>query len=256
MFIQNKYYYQYLGIVLNALNENRERIPYEHEEHHIMPKAIWPEYKTEDWNLVLLTHKEHYVCHHLLTKCLPHADTTRAYWFMTHNKGMPITSKVYENLRRKFAQMVSDTHKDKVVSEETRQKLSKINTGKGDCLTDKGRQAIIEAGKKRTGANNPMWQKEITDEHRQNLIASRTGKKHFAVNGYYITPWGKFLTAGEAAEASEYDLNLTSLRRWCKDNCDKPIRRQSYLQCRYLNDLGEEVVGKTFREIGFYYEPF
>lgn len=39
-----------------------------YERHHILPKSMFPLWKTRKFNLVLLTAREHFFCHQLLTK--------------------------------------------------------------------------------------------------------------------------------------------------------------------------------------------
>ena len=54
-FIENKYCKWYFSIISSARSKERTRnneIYY--EKHHILPKSIFPEYKTEIWNIVLL----------------------------------------------------------------------------------------------------------------------------------------------------------------------------------------------------------
>ena len=41
------------------------------ERHHILPKAIFPEYKSESWNIVKLSAKDHFLAHYLLFKMFP-----------------------------------------------------------------------------------------------------------------------------------------------------------------------------------------
>lgn len=65
--MQNKYLRWYNSIISRAQNENRQKGTGEfYESHHITPKSLGGLNSKE--NLVLLTAKEHFVCHHLLTK--------------------------------------------------------------------------------------------------------------------------------------------------------------------------------------------
>jgi hypothetical protein len=66
-----------MKIIQKSLNETRIKRPKHHkdyqyyEAHHILPKALFPQYKNlskNKWNRVLLTAREHYVCHSLLVK--------------------------------------------------------------------------------------------------------------------------------------------------------------------------------------------
>ena len=73
----NKYSRWYYSIVYKAKNQLRKKLNRNnslfvyYEKHHILPVSIYPEYKNlRLWpgNAVLLTAKEHFVCHKLLTK--------------------------------------------------------------------------------------------------------------------------------------------------------------------------------------------
>ncbi len=73
-FIKNKYYFIYFKIInkavkKNRIKRNRNDLSYVYyEKHHMLPKKLFPRYDNESWNIVLLTAKEHFVCHHLLVK--------------------------------------------------------------------------------------------------------------------------------------------------------------------------------------------
>jgi len=63
----NKYKNWYFKIIENAVSKNRKRgIVEYYEQHHITPRSIGGNNSKE--NLVLLTAREHYVCHWLLVK--------------------------------------------------------------------------------------------------------------------------------------------------------------------------------------------
>ena len=75
--IYTKYIKYYNIIILKSKLQNRKRLKKSnpdytyYENHHILPKSIFPEYKnlrTNKWNSVLLTAREHFICHILLWK--------------------------------------------------------------------------------------------------------------------------------------------------------------------------------------------
>jgi len=172
---------------------------------------------------------------------------------MTHTRAQRITARVFENLKKDFATVVSNTHKGKIVSSETRKKLSDLNKGKKHSAETKALWSKQRKGT-RVGKDNPMHGKKQTKEAIAKMIVSRSGTNHPSVNGYYVTPWGKFLTAGEASKHLDVSINLTSLRKWCKQN-DKTVRAQSFDASPYLNKLGSSIVGRTFSDLGFSYLP-
>jgi hypothetical protein len=63
LFIDNKYTHTYYKII----ERSKSRIiPYYTEKHHIIPKSLGGSNKKD--NLALLTAREHFICHLLLTK--------------------------------------------------------------------------------------------------------------------------------------------------------------------------------------------
>lgn len=91
----------YNEIIKSAKLKNRSRKLGYFEKHHIIPKCMGGNNSKE--NLVLLTAKEHYICHHLLHK---HYKNEKylflAYHLMTFSKKdnlQKITSKQYEKLK-------------------------------------------------------------------------------------------------------------------------------------------------------------
>ena len=74
---ESKYMKIYLSIIDNALLSGRLKISkndkkYEYfEAHHILPKSLFKGFsnlKIHTWNKVLLTPKEHFICHLLIWK--------------------------------------------------------------------------------------------------------------------------------------------------------------------------------------------
>ena len=118
------------------------------ERHHWYPKSLYPEYSKEDWNVVRLTAKEHYLSHYLLHKMLPSCDKmSTAFWRMsntnTEGKRHIPNGRSFEVARKAHAaamsrrvlstetkEKMSKAHTGKVYSEETREKMSKAHTGK------------------------------------------------------------------------------------------------------------------------------
>jgi len=146
MDLNNKYTILYLSIIIKAKNEIRNKKQGYYEKHHIYPKSIWPEYKNDNWNLVLLTAKEHFICHKLLTKMFDNSTYKQkmyyALWGMMNqenkfqNRKYKINSKSYENVRLKISELSSKNlkslHKNKDFaanhSEISRKRLIEMNS--------------------------------------------------------------------------------------------------------------------------------
>jgi hypothetical protein len=70
IFIKNKYYNWYYGIIQNAKSQQRVKATTQYyEKHHILPQSLGGDNKKD--NLVLLSAREHFICHYLLCKYHP-----------------------------------------------------------------------------------------------------------------------------------------------------------------------------------------
>lgn len=65
VFIRNKYFHWYRSIVERVSIQNEYT-----ENHHILPKSIFPNLKDYKWNLSRLSYREHFLAHWLLSKCM------------------------------------------------------------------------------------------------------------------------------------------------------------------------------------------
>lgn len=106
----------YEAIVVNRINN--EITDGYFETHHIIPKCLGGE--DEDWNLIKLTAREHFLCHYLLMKI--YEDTTdfyklvKAFYMMrctSENQKRYLNSRLYEAMKHEFskAQSLSQTGK-------------------------------------------------------------------------------------------------------------------------------------------------
>ena len=64
MFIENKYKRIYFSIIENS--KNRDKNPETIEKHHVIPKCFGGSDDID--NIAVLTPRDHYICHLLLTK--------------------------------------------------------------------------------------------------------------------------------------------------------------------------------------------
>ena len=143
------------------------------EDHHILPKSLGG----KDGPLVLLSHRAHYVAHHMLFKAIGGA-MTYAFHYMTHNKKYPdskITSRVYDVLREENAkhqsesQMGEKSHRyGKKHTAESRKKISEAT--KGEKNHNYGRK----------GENHASYGSKRSDETKKKMRENHvgfTGKK-------------------------------------------------------------------------------
>jgi hypothetical protein len=111
IYIQNKYTHWYYNII-NAAKARPLTEDYM-EEHHIIPRSLGGTNDKE--NLVLLTAREHFVVHHLLTKMLNGNSKYKmyvAYWCMANYKDIRVTNRQYEKGRRLQSEAITEMWKD------------------------------------------------------------------------------------------------------------------------------------------------
>lgn len=139
MLIENKYKNLYFKIINRARLENRDKKTGYYEKHHIIPKSISSDNSAS--NLVLLTAREHYLCHKLLIKCVS-AEYKKKMFFALwafnrkskNQERIIINSRDYEYARKNIAEIFSKDRKgwgaSRQVSELQKEKISKRLKGK------------------------------------------------------------------------------------------------------------------------------
>jgi len=177
----------YESIIKKAQSQNRVKLRKNQEDyiyyddHHILPKCLNGTNERE--NLVLLTAKEHYVCHKLLTY-IYHENRKIACAFhkMSFSKryGTIISSRDYE-YARKLLSIIP-------VSVETCKKLSKV--GKGRPSSKKGKsfdQLFSELYGEEVGLQKSV---ELKQKIRENSKDRKCSKETIEKHKTHI-PWNK-----------------------------------------------------------------
>lgn len=164
MFNNTKYTTWYNNIVRAAQSEQRKKHNGTYfESHHIIPKSLGG--SNHSGNLVLLTAKEHYVCHLLLPKMCVSSDHKRrmVFAYMQLSKQANAfraphryTSRSYERFRRQFITYISGPNCYMFGVQKTQGQRDKISK------TRKEKQLSV-------GGNNPMFGKQHTSESIQRM---------------------------------------------------------------------------------------
>ena len=138
-FTNNKYTSWYFSIIENAIDKNRKKTKTEYyESHHILPISLFPEFKSERWNIVTLSAREHFVCHWLLVKMTSGKDLYKMYKAlhkMTQqcSPKRTITSEQYEIGRKYNSKCMRENNP--ATRDDVKQKISDAKIGKSP--TDK-----------------------------------------------------------------------------------------------------------------------
>jgi hypothetical protein len=136
----------YESIVTNAKSTDRKKSDDEYYElHHIRPKCMGG--NNDSTNLVLLTAREHFICHQLLTRIYPSSSEMHyAFWMMCiytseNQKRIKPTSRTFSTIRQKIQEL---------------QRIRKIEFNKKNPRSgDKNGMY----GSSRTGSTNPFYGK-------------------------------------------------------------------------------------------------
>lgn len=129
-----------------------------YEQHHILPKSLFPLWAKRKSNLVLLTAREHFFVHELLTKIYPTPQMRHAaYAFISRpNADYKITPREYERIRTAWANDLREKMLGKPAN-RSREVTERINAkNRGSKRTLEQRQRMSEAQKRvveRNGGN-------------------------------------------------------------------------------------------------------
>jgi len=225
-FVINKYYNIYMRIIQQA-GVRKEII--QGENHHIIPRSMGG--TNTQSNIILLTYREHFLCHVLLTK-FTKGDSLRsmikARWGMSNQKrdlrDIKMNSTLYEQSRKLFCESQSMYMKQNnpMKNPKTRAKLSASKLGKkSNCV--------------------------FTDEIRKKFSDVKKGKNNPMNKGKWLTPWGEFTTSTEAANMSPLRIPQCTIYKWCI-NSSSIITIGSIRQSKLLL---KEHEGCTFKDIGY-----
>lgn len=166
------YLRKYLTFVSRFSDDNRKPI----ERHHILPKKIFPQYasfSSNPWNKASLSPREHYIAHLLLHKALPHnEDIFYAIWCMKHQNGISITSKQYDNLKRKYSKIASRRAKGKIVVKNQVGETFKVEVDDPRRLS--GELVPFSTGMSLSKLNVENYKKHKSKSHAKNIARYRS----------------------------------------------------------------------------------
>lgn len=257
-FVQNKYSSWYLDLIQSASGKNRKKgKDVYYENHHILPAKLFPEYVKESWNQVLLTAREHFIAHRLLSKFTKGS----AYYKMAHaisafvflKEDRKLTSRQYEIIKiqlkglkktAEHSKNIAEALKGKPLTEERKQKIS-------NTLKEK-----FESGELEPAFRGKTQSEESKQRHSDVMRGKQKGSKNGTFKGYYVTPWGVFESLISAVEASGVKMGEATLFNYCKPNNLKKLTPFSYRISKYFTQhFSPEIIGKSYKDIGFGFIP-
>lgn len=235
MFKTNKYTKLYFSIIENAKSKNRSKKEGYYEKHHIIPKCTPFCGKDSADNLVLLTAKEHFICHMLLTRM---CDGNAKYKMVCALNNMTrispgqersLTAAQYEYTKKQLSLIKTGTkHKPETIekfknripwnkgkdkhTDERIHAFAKNMSGEnhhrpmlGKPVSDEMRKMISD---RQTGETNSFFGKTHTKEVRKRISEAQTGRKHTEETKQKIRESKKKENAGaEAVRGSRWINN-------------------------------------------------
>jgi hypothetical protein len=197
----------YNSIIAQAKSENRikHRGIY-FENHHILPKSLGG--GNEEKNLVLLTAREHFICHKLLLHIYSFNESMiRAFHRMCHtgNGDFIKSSRDYKYARILMSDMLKKTRTGegnpmygKKLSKESKEKIRIKSTGRRHTKNTKEKLSKSHKGEKNGMFGKPSAYKGVPcpdDKKKQlSLSAKKIPKKECEYCHKYISPqnYGKY----------------------------------------------------------------
>jgi hypothetical protein len=228
-FIENKYSRYYFSIINKALKESRVKgCGVYYENHHIQPKSLGG--VDDKINRVLLTAKEHAVCHLLLVKMTVGLSRSKMWTVLSRMKGKSknhverYTSRTYEKLRLAWANSFIASEKQRRASSRRMSEWNKTRTGSdnpffGKRHTEEVMKVIAE--KNRKSKHSEEWKRNKSEEVR----ARGFGKTKTPEQWEKI--WDAFRKRAEANPIRSNDwivekdgspFNVRNLKKFCRDN--------------------------------------
>lgn len=126
----NRYVDTYYKIIENAKNQNRTKLDSEdYESHHIIPRSL--NGSNDKDNLVLLTLREHFVCHKLLVKMHEGNDKSKmlvALYMMSNTRGLKLPSRIYEKCKKEWKIRLQKYNKARADDPKYREAFGKLMT--------------------------------------------------------------------------------------------------------------------------------
>ena len=137
-------------------------------KHHILPQADFPHFsnfKEHPWNQSLLTDRQHFVAHWLLSKAMG-GSQAYAFWAMLNKNSEKTTSRTYEKARQLFCETIS----------KDAERSSKISDSmKGVSKSTVHTQKMIET------KNEPVWKSTVgqlaTQKRMEKMDYAEVGQK-------------------------------------------------------------------------------
>jgi hypothetical protein len=173
-----------------------------YEAHHILPKCLGGEGHESQWkyhsNIILLTAREHFICHWLLVRVYPeNAKLIYALWMMSNrvggrreNRYIP-SSRAYEEarglhskeLKKKPAWNTGKLPVRRGISQTKEHVEKRVKAHKGSVRTEESRQRMSEARKGKVPWNRgKVRSEELNKKYKKPILHIESGVIYSSIN--------------------------------------------------------------------------
>ena len=174
----------YNSLIDRAVGRKKQRIGSEgyvyYEKHHIIPRCLGG--TNEKSHLIYLTAEEHWIAHLLLVKIHPTVSSlvyACQAMSMAGGYNQRTTNKLFGWIRREYSITVSNRNTGRVVSQETRDKISKSLSGR-PALHQQGENNVSkrpEVAKKISDSKKGVTRKPLLESTKQKISQANAGHK-------------------------------------------------------------------------------
>ena len=215
MFLNNKYTIWYYNIVNKAKSRPLHSYIYT-EKHHIIPKSLGGDNSAQ--NIAILSPREHFICHLLLTKMVEKGRSLRSMWYASYMmckgiKRYKPTARIYEMLRQNMIlanKSRPGPNLGRTMPDEQKQKIS-------DALKGKNTKPKSEEHKRNMRKPKPEGFGKKVSEYR---TGKSWGHKHTDETKVKMSSWQKGVPKPKirCEFCNEY-YSLVNYSTWHGDNC-------------------------------------
>lgn len=220
----------YETIINNAENQNRKKTKNGiiYEKHHIIPKSVGG--KNNSGNLVLLTPKEHYLCHRLLVeiyKSTPfYYKMYYAMWCLINGNGKNSryspNARVYENFKTEFINICRIEGKKRgiPINALIAAHKSRLGSKHSDEAKEKMRLAKLGKPAPHNKKPKPNWLKEflsLTNKDKERFD-NRKKISQYDISGNFIKTYNSIKEAAQ----------VTNIPRKSIESCLKEKTKTAY----------------------------
>lgn len=224
-FINNKYFNLYSKIIRNAQAQKRNFDTHTHERHHIIPECMGGR------QTVILTFREHFICHLLLTKFTAGVNKAKMYFALQtffyfdgrRNLSLQQRSRLYENYKKAFVEAAKE-----------RWRFQKKTSAKPEVFTIRHKDTLEEFAGTRLEIKQYTG---MTSQQLNYLLANPGITRHCLKWGIYDDAVGMFSTDIPRPRQSHP-------RRICP-HCNKSVVTANYNRwhgdkCKLVDPVGHQ----------------